>query len=88
MPNDAKLAMVIGVGLVVAVAILFFHKDFVANDRAPASVGNPPAASPTGSGNRTPRRGVARPTGLVTEAASSGEESRRSDDTLPGVRDQ
>ena len=29
MPNDAKLALVIGVGLVVAVAILFYHKDLV-----------------------------------------------------------
>jgi len=66
MPNDAKLALVIGVGLVVAVAILFFHKDFATSrtpdDRPPASVVNPPAASPTGAGNSAPRRGAARPT--------------------------
>jgi nucleoid-associated protein YgaU len=52
MPNDAKLALVIGVGLVVAVGIVFFHKDLVSghwpDDRPPANVGNPPAAPPAG----------------------------------------
>src|SRR5438132_657578 len=59
MPNDAKLALVLGVGLVVAVAIVFFHKDLVngrsPDDKAPANVGNPPAPPPAGSGN-VPRR--------------------------------
>jgi nucleoid-associated protein YgaU len=27
MPNDAKLGLVVGVGLVIAFAVLFFHKD-------------------------------------------------------------
>ena len=35
MPNDAKLGLVVGVGLVIAVAVLFFRKE-------------PPAASPAG----------------------------------------
>lgn len=30
MPNDAKLGLVLGVGLVIAVAVVFFHKDAVA----------------------------------------------------------
>ncbi len=35
MPNDAKLGLVVGVGLVIAVAVLFFHKE-------------PPAGAPAG----------------------------------------
>ncbi len=78
MPNDAKLALVIGVGLVVAVAILFFHKDFAGRpgeDRSPASVSPVPAAPP--SGNGSPRRSLARPTGLVSEAGTRADSTVR-----------
>lgn len=57
MTNDAKLALVIGVGLVVAVAIFFSHKEIAsrpADDKTPANVGNPPAAPP--SDTRNPQR--------------------------------
>jgi nucleoid-associated protein YgaU len=32
MPNDAKLGMVVGVGLVIIVAVIFFRKDSIASD--------------------------------------------------------
>jgi nucleoid-associated protein YgaU len=38
MPNDAKLGLVVGVGLVIAVAVMFFRKDAPAHDPAPANV--------------------------------------------------
>lgn len=56
MPNDAKLGMVFGVGLVVLIAALFFRKDGggpVAAESASVAV----APSPTpGQKNRTPRK--------------------------------
>lgn len=45
MPNDAKLGLVVGVGLVIAVAVVFFRKDLTAAaptaDRAAAAVSRP-----------------------------------------------
>jgi nucleoid-associated protein YgaU len=55
MPNDAKLGLVVGVGLVVAIAIVFFRKDSTAADApaatnvSPASAAPPASASPTKS---------------------------------------
>ena len=57
MPNDAKLGLVVGVGLVIAVAVLFFHKEppagAPAGEAAPAGIvrplpltGAPPHATP------------------------------------------
>ncbi len=70
MPNDAKLALVVGVALVVAVGIVFFHKDLVGghwpDDRPPANVGNPPAAPPA-SGTQQ-RRVPGRPTASILRA--------------------
>ena len=47
MPTDAKLGLVVGVGLVIALAVLFFHKELVSGspiyDGAPAGVVSPPA---------------------------------------------
>src|SRR5262249_6266543 len=62
--NDAKVGLVIGVGLVIAVAVVFFRKELLergtSEDRAPASVGNPPAPPLAPNGQR---RGVpVRPT--------------------------
>ena len=45
MPNDAKLGLVVGVGLVIAVAVLFFRKDTPygtpSGDPAPAGIVRP-----------------------------------------------
>jgi nucleoid-associated protein YgaU len=57
MPNDAKLALAIGVGLVVVVAVIYFQKDLITGRRA-ANVGTTPAAPES---NPT-RRVAARPT--------------------------
>ncbi len=35
MPNDAKLGMIVGVGLVIAIAVVFFRKDGILNQPAP-----------------------------------------------------
>jgi nucleoid-associated protein YgaU len=48
-PNDAKLGLVIGVGLVIAVAVIFFRKDLVTAQPAsdnPAGAAINPAVSP------------------------------------------
>lgn len=45
MPNDAKLGLVVGVGLVIAVAVVFFRRDLAtvtpSADRAAAAVSRP-----------------------------------------------
>jgi nucleoid-associated protein YgaU len=49
MPNDAKLGLVVGVGLVVAFAVMFFHKEPEAAGSRPdgaAAAVPAPAASP------------------------------------------
>ncbi len=38
MPNDAKLGLVVGVGLVIAIAVVFFRRDFPAIDPVHANV--------------------------------------------------
>jgi hypothetical protein len=39
MPNDAKLGLLLGVGLVIAIGVVFFRKDGpVGGDSAPAAV--------------------------------------------------
>ncbi len=49
MPNDAKLGMVVGVGVVILVAVLFFGKELVpepAAQAAPVTVTAAPPAPP------------------------------------------
>jgi len=50
MPNDAKLGLVAGVALVIAVAVIYFHNDLSAGktpaDAAAATVVSPTAAPP------------------------------------------
>jgi hypothetical protein len=45
MPNDAKLGMIVGVGLVIAIAVVFFHKDAISSpagaDTSSATAVNP-----------------------------------------------
>ncbi len=92
MPNDAKLAMVIGVGIVVAVAIVFFHKDLV-NGRAPEGQPPPngvnsPGGDPAGPGSG-PRRLVAgQPTAQVKAAAGSRRHTVAEGDTLFGLAER
>jgi nucleoid-associated protein YgaU len=86
MPNDAKLALVIGVGLVVAVAVVFFHKDLVAghlpDGKPPASVVNPPGASPAEPANTPSRRVAGRSTSLAHDAAAPREHTVVEGETL------
>jgi hypothetical protein len=54
MPNDGKLGLVLGVGLVIAVAVMFFHKEAatahsaITENRVPmAKPADPSAAAPS-----------------------------------------
>jgi hypothetical protein len=55
MPTDAKCGLLVGVGLVLAAAVLFFQKDpspadpppAVGQPRSPAAAVKPPVAEPT-----------------------------------------
>jgi nucleoid-associated protein YgaU len=67
MPNDAKLGLIVGVGVVIAVAVVFFRKDqeslpVPSGEATPASV-NRPGPSPLG-----PSRGLYRPVKARTAA--------------------
>jgi nucleoid-associated protein YgaU len=67
MPNDAKLGLVVGVGLVVAFAVVFFHKD------------TQPGAPPQGATTAVPREAtprppnISRPAGRVQHTVKEGE---------------
>jgi nucleoid-associated protein YgaU len=72
MPNDAKLGLVVGVGLVIAVAVLFFRKDTPYGtpngDPAPAGIVRPfPLPSSSSASGRT---APARPTAWTIEPSS------------------
>jgi len=76
MPNDAKLGLVIGVGLVIAVSVVFFRQDTAAQASGttpPAAVGESAPSPPVdGQTQESPekRDGVAaQPTGRPTRAA-------------------
>jgi nucleoid-associated protein YgaU len=72
MPNDAKLGLVVGVGLVIAVAVLFFRKDTPYGtpngDPAPAGIVRPFPLPPSSSASS--RTAQARPTAWTTEPSS------------------
>jgi hypothetical protein len=73
MPNDARLGLVCGVGLVIAVAVIFFRREvpLIALPSGPAAIGKPdndpvpPAPPPP----RAPI--IARPTGLTSDPSFS-----------------
>jgi hypothetical protein len=92
MPNDAKLALVIGVGLVVAVAIVYFHGDLITgrspDGKPPASVVNPPGTPPASPGTAEPRRVAARPTSRVSGAPAQREHTVEEGDTLYGLAER
>ena len=72
MPNDAKLGLVVGVGLVIAVAVLFFRKDTPYGtpngDPAPAGIVRPfPLPLPSDASSRS---APARPTAWTTEPSA------------------
>jgi nucleoid-associated protein YgaU len=46
MPNDAKLGLVVGVGLVIAIAVVFFRRDSTAADPIHANLKPSPALYP------------------------------------------
>jgi nucleoid-associated protein YgaU len=73
MPNDARLGLVVGVGLVIAVAVLFFRKDTPYGtpngDPAPAGIVRPFPLPPSSSASS--QTAPARPTAWTTEPASS-----------------
>jgi nucleoid-associated protein YgaU len=95
MPNDAKLGLVVGVGLVIAVALVFFRKDApVIADPAAHSVRPAPAAPapapPVPTSGRT--RSVEARTGIRTSHAPIPGEGRchtvRDGDTLFSLAQQ
>jgi nucleoid-associated protein YgaU len=79
MPNDAKLGLIVGLGIVIVVAVVFFHKEpgtTGLNEAPPAAVGDP--ARPV----------KARPTSLAKEAGEEPEVRRhtvKDGDTLFSV---
>ncbi len=65
MPNDAKLGLVVGMGLVIAVAVIFFRKELPgqASLNGPTATMSRPVALPTpnpGSTRHVPGRFIAR----------------------------
>jgi hypothetical protein len=74
MTNDAKLGLVFGVGLVIVVAVVFFHRDLAtANptyDQAATSVNPvvpPPPALPRGQYRTVKARTMVRPVPETSE---------------------
>jgi nucleoid-associated protein YgaU len=73
MPNDAKLGLVVGVALVIAVAVLFFRKEAPAEgsagEAAPAGIVRPIPPAPLPGG--PVRTASAHPTAETKEAPST-----------------
>jgi hypothetical protein len=51
MPNDAKLGLVAGVGLVLAIGVVFFHKDPPAAPTVPPAAQRPAPAKSASTGD-------------------------------------
>jgi hypothetical protein len=56
MPTDAKCGLLVGVGLVVAVAVLFFQKESPATTPPPAAAVRAPALSQPSDKTNLPQR--------------------------------
>ncbi len=85
MPNDAKLGLVLGVGLVITVAVVFFHKEPVAARPGEGGTGtaiNPPAAD-TAAPPAQPR--PARPANAVSLNRPARRHTVQAGDTLFSV---
>jgi nucleoid-associated protein YgaU len=79
MPNDAKLGLIVGVGVVLAVAVVFFRKDTlelptVESTATAASVGPANAAPPPSTPGRTIK---GRATGQTQETDRTGSPASR-----------
>jgi hypothetical protein len=84
MPNDAKLGLVAGVALVIAVAVVYFHNDLSAGktpgDAAAATVVSPTAAPPApGQGASRPVKGKTM-TGQADTAATTAQMQKTSEE--------
>jgi nucleoid-associated protein YgaU len=80
MPNDAKLGLVIGVGLVITVAVIFFRKDLVtaqpAGDNPAGAAINPAISPPAATPLPEPVRDPSRPArGKAVAQTSDGEQA-------------
>lgn len=70
MPNDAKLGLVVGVGLVIAVAVIFFRKEpGVAASLPPAVTATRSAVPIAGAPHALQRPTRAKPTAYAEESA-------------------
>jgi nucleoid-associated protein YgaU len=91
MPNDAKLGLVVGVGLVVAVAVTFFHKD---PGGAQAIVPFTPAlAARTKTADPRPSASVSRPVrgqyaGRLQEASTARRHLVKEGETLSTIAER
>ena len=92
MTNDAKLAMVLGVGIVVAVAIVFFHKDLVngrgTDDPPPANGVNSPGADPAAPAGGSRRLVAGQPTSQLKATADARRHTVAEGDTLYGLAER
>jgi nucleoid-associated protein YgaU len=70
MPNDAKLGLVVGVGLVITVAVVFHRKD--APIASPAAINKSVPARPTGT-SAAKDAGAAKATGARRHTVQPGE---------------
>jgi len=79
MPNDAKLGLVVGVGLVITVAVLFFRKDMTVGspngEPAPAGIVRP--IPPSSRPDDRLRTALAHPTARTEETPAQTAGSRR-----------
>ncbi len=80
MPNDAKLGLIVGVGLVIGVAVVFFRKDLGPPDKP----GEPSYVTPVSSTRAAPvnPRGTYRSVkakAVTQEEERGGEENRHGD---------
>jgi hypothetical protein len=80
MPNDAKLGLIVGVGIVLAVAVVFFRKEGDASslegETAAAAVGT--AKTGTGSPPSASSRSIkAKPTGQMEDAPVTAQPTSR-----------
>jgi hypothetical protein len=85
MPNDAKLGLAIGVGLVIAVAVIFFQRELVnsqpAQEKAAASVVSP--TSPPA--RRAPRNALG---AVPAQTTSRTTEVSDAEPYMPPVEDE
>ncbi len=73
MPNDAKLGMVFGVGLVILVAVIFFRKDTTAADAFATIPKSAPAVTQPPPRPGAPEQAKAPPSGGRTYVVTEGD---------------